>query len=901
MRRHTLLIAVLVGSPMMIPPLARAQAPATSGPATSVQTAPLELLSGWEIQSSCEAKDAGDKISQSGLVTTGWHKTAIPNTVVGTLVDDKTYPDPMVGTNFKNLPGMNYSSATFFANQDMPEDSPFKCSWWWRDEFVVPAAFTKKNIAIHFPGINYRANVWFNGQKIADAQDIAGAYRIFEFDLTKLAKPGAKNVIALEMSAPGKEDLGITWVDWNPTPPDKDLGIWKEVRVTANGPVAIRNPFVTSRLNDDFSAADIKISADLRNDSAAVVSGTLVADVEGKIVKQAVEVAAGESKTVRFEAQQFAALKFVNPKLWWPYTIGTPYLYHANMRFETANEVSDSAAVSFGIRQVTSELTEKGHRLFKINGRRILIRGAAWAPDIFLRAKSKKLDADLRYVKDMGLNTIRLEGRIDRDELFNKTDELGILVMPGWTCCDAWELWDKWTPDIRKVAAASMADQARRLRNHASVFVWLYGSDNPPPAEIEQMYLSILKDAEWPNPSVSSASQAQTTVTGKSGVKMTGPYEYVPPVYWLADTDAGGAHGYNTETSPGPAIPTLESLKRFIPKDHLWPIDDVWNFHAGGERFTTVNVFTDGLNKRYGTATSLEDYERKAQAAAYDGERAMFEAYGRNKYVSTGVIQWMLNNAWPSLIWHLYDYYLTPGGGYFGTKRAMEPVHVQYGYNDQSVAVVNETSQEHKGMKVRARVYTLQGKLLADKEESLDVPADASVKAFDLPKADGLTMTFFVKLDLLNLRGKTVSNNFYWLSAKPDTLDWAHKQDTVYTPQAEFGDLTGLNSLPQIKLQTSGLVEQTVGAATGKAHVRLKNPSSSVAFQVRLRLASKKDDLDVVPVFWEDNYFSLLPGEERIISVSYDTANLQGAHPVIQVGGFNIEAGEVPAGAAAAH
>jgi exo-1,4-beta-D-glucosaminidase len=203
-------------------------------------------------------------------------------------------------------------------------------------------------------------------------------------------------------------------------------------------------------------------------------------------------------------------------------------------------------------------------------------------------------------------------------------------------------------------------------------------------------------------------------------------------------------------------------------------------------------------------------------------------------------------------------------------------------------------------MKVRARVYSLEGKLLADKEESLDVPADASVKGFDLPKAEGLTMTFFVKLDLRNLRGKTVSSNFYWLSAKPDTLDWAHKQDTVYTPQAEFGDLTGLNSLPQVKLQTTALVEQTAGAATGKAHVRVKNPSSSVAFQVRLRLANKKGDLDVVPVFWEDNYFSLLPGEERIISVSYDTANLQGAHPVIQVGGFNIESGEAPPGASAA-
>ncbi len=891
MPRRTLSLIVLLASSVFAFPLV-AQVPKSP---TSIQTAmkSLQLLHGWEIQSSCEAKDSGEKISQSGFVATGWHKTTVPNTVVGTLVDDKTYPDPTYATNLKSFPGMNYSSATFFANQDMPDGSPFKCSWWWRNEFVLPAAYAKKNIAIHFPGINYRANVWFNGQKIADAQDVAGTYRIFEFDLTKYAKPGANNVIALEITAPAKEDLGITWVDWNPTPADKDLGIWKEVSVTATGPVLIRNPFVKSQLNDDFTAADLTISADLRNDSTAAVKGALAAEVDGKSVRLPVELAAGETKTVRFEPAQFSELKFAKPRLWWPYTVGTPYLYRANLQFFTGDEISDVASVSFGIRQVTSELTEKGHRLFKINGRKILIRGAAWAPDMFLRPMSKKLDADLRYAKDMGLNTIRLEGRIDRDELFNKTDELGILVMPGWTCCDAWELWDKWTADSRKVAAASMSDQAHRLRNHASVFVWLYGSDNPPPADVEKMYLTILHDAEWPNPSVSSASATPTTITGNSGVKMTGPYEYVPPVYWLADTTAGGAYGYNTETSPGPAIPTLESVKRFIPKEHLWPMDDVWNYHAGGERFTTVNVFSEGLNKRYGAATSLEDYERKAQAAAYDGERAMFESYGRNKYVATGVIQWMLNNAWPSLIWHLYDYYLVPGGGYFGTKKAMEALHVQYGYDDQTIAVVNDTYQEHKRMKVRARVYSLDAKLLADKEEAIDVPADAAVKAFDLPKPDGLTTTFFVKLDLRDSNGENVSDNFYWLSAKADTLDWAHKQDTVYTPQAEFGDLTGLNSLPQIKLQTSALVEQKPGAATGTARVRMKNTSSSVAFQIRLRLADKKDDQDVVPVFWEDNYFSLLPGQERVVSVSYDSTVLRGAHPVIQIGGFNIVAGEV--------
>ena len=866
----------------------------TNGAAPPVR-ASVELLRGWEIQSSCDAKAPGNQVSKVGFSTSGWHPTTVPNTVVGALVDDKTYPDPTYGTSMKGLPGMNYSTTTFFANQDMPEGSPFRCSWWWRNEFVIPATFSKKNISIHFPGINYRADVWFNQQKIGDAKEIAGTYRIFEFDITKLAKPGAKNVIALEIRAPAKEDLGITWVDWNPTPADKNLGIWKGVTLTARGPVAIRNPFVKTQLNADFSLANLTVSADLRNDSNLALRGALVLEIDGKTLKLPVELAAAESKAVRMEPEHFAALRLPQPKLWWPYTIGKPYLYKAKLHFESAGNTSDSATVTFGVRQITSELTEKGHRLFKINGRRILIRGAAWAPDMFLRPMSKKLDADLRYVKHMGLNTIRLEGRIDRDELFNKTDEMGILVMPGWTCCDMWEQWKDWTEETRKIAAASMADQARRLRNHPSVFVWLYGSDGPPPADVEKMYLSILNEVEWPNPSVSSASETPTTVTGKSGVKMTGPYEYVPPVYWLADTLAGGAYGYNTETSPGPAIPTAESMKRFIPKEHLWPIDDVWNYHAGGERFTTVNIFNDGMNRRYGPAASLEDYERKAQAIAYDGERAMFEAYGRNKYTSTGVIQWMLNNAWPSLIWHLYDYYLVPGGGYFGTKKALEPLHVQYGYDDQSVAVVNDTYVERANMKVRARVYSLDGKLLADKEESVDVPADGATKAFDLPKAEGLTLTFFVRLDLRDARGRAVSDNFYWLSAKADTLDWAKKQDTVYTPQAEFGDLTGLATLPNVRLETSAAIEQPADGKEGRAHIRVKNPSNSVAFQVRLRLADK-DNLDVVPVLWDDNYISLLPGEERLILVRYETAQLKGAHPVIQIGGFNISPGEVATG-----
>jgi exo-1,4-beta-D-glucosaminidase len=847
----------------------------------------MYLHKNWQIQSSCEAKAAGEQISSAGFDAKSWHKADIPATVVGALVTDKTYPDPNYGTNLKSLPGMNYSDKTFFANQEMPEGSPFRCSWWYRTEFTPPAGEVKKTEWLNFLGINYRANIWINGHKVEDANDVAGAYRSYEFNVSKFLQPGKANALAVEVFAPGKDDLEITWVDWNPTPPDKDMGIWKEVFLRSSGDVAVRNPFVATKLDAEYQTVELTISGEVHNVSSEPVKGVLHAEVNGFELQQPVELSGGESKLVKLAPEQFAKLKLTHPRLWWPYQMGTPHLYTAKLRFEIGTRVSDSASVTFGIREVTSELTEKGHRLFKVNGKKVLIRGAAWAPDLLFRWSSAKLDADLAYVRDMGMNTIRLEGRLDRDEFFEKTDRLGILVMPGWTCCDAWERWGDWKGDQRQVAAASLRDQITRLRNHPGVFVWLNGSDNPPPADVEKMYLDIEKELQWPNPVVSSASEQKAAVSGESGVKMTGPYEYVPPVYWLADTQAGGAYGYNTETSPGPAIPPRESLEKFIPKEHLWPIDDVWNYHAGGERFTTVNVFTDGLNRRYGQASSLDDYERKAQAMTYEGQRAMFEAYARNKYTSTGVIQWMLNNAWPSLIWHLYDYYLVPGGGYFGTKKACEPVHVQYSYDDNSVAVINGTYESIKGTKVSAKIFSIDAKQKASREATLDFAPDSSTKAFDLPKPDGLTPTYFLKLELHDAAGKLLSDNFYWLSTKADVLDWAKRTDTVYTPQKEFGDLTGLNGLPTARVAVTRRLD--FAGKNPSFTVIAENKSSSVAFMVHLRLTRGKGGEDVTPIFWSDNYFSLLPGEKKSVTAGFDFALLQGAASELIVEGWNVE------------
>ena len=307
---------------------------------------------------------------------------------------------------------------------------------------------------------------------------------------------------------------------------------------------------------------------------------------------------------------QFPQLHFVNPKLWWPYTIGTPYLYKAKIHFATGSEVSD--AVDRPVRNSTghfSELTDRGHRLFKINGRKILIRGAAWAPDMFLRPMSKTVDADLTYVKRHGLE----HGASRRPHRPRRIFQQNRRNWAFWSCragraATPGKFGTSGRTNSTELRRASLDDQMRSsCAITPSVFVWLYGSDGPPPADVEKMYLAILRRiCDWPNPSISSASETPTTVTGKSGVKMTGPYEYVPPVIGCADHASGRRvrlqHG--DESGPGDSARGRAS-KRFIPKDHLWPIDDVWNFHAGGERFTTVNVFTDGLDEALWNARLL--------------------------------------------------------------------------------------------------------------------------------------------------------------------------------------------------------------------------------------------------------------------------------------------------------
>lgn len=850
----------------------------------------LELREGWAIQSSAKVTAGGEALSQPGFATAGWHRATVPTTVVSALVADGTYLDPYYGMNLRKIPGTTYKIGTNFSNVEMPADSPFAVPWWYRTELTLPPDSAGRTLWLRLDGVNFRFDAWLNGKKIADAAKTGGAFRLHEIDVTGVAKPGP-NALAVLVSAPKPGDLAITFVDWNPMPPDKVMGLYRPVTLTASGPVALRHPQVVTKLNLPASdRAELTVKVVARNATAAPVSGTLRGRAtvthaeEGRTSAIAFEkdvaLAAGETREIAIGPADAPQLSIANPKLWWPAQYGEPALQSLELELVVAGATSDRATAKFGIREVTAARTPSG-LVYSVNGRRILIRGGGWTSEMMLRYSTERFEQEIAYVKDMGLNTIRLEGKLEDEPFFDIADREGLLVMPGWCCCDHWEKWDKWDAEDLPVAVASLRDQVLRLRGRASVFTWLNGSDGPPPAKVEQAYLDVLKETGFPNPVVSSATEKKAEVSGESGVKMRGPYEWVPPLYWYTDTKIGGPHGFATEIGPGPSPPPLESLKRFLPEDQLWPINEAWNYHCGGGPFKTLDVFTKAMDARYGPSKSVEEYARKAQAAAYESHRAMLESFGERKYAATGVIQWMQNNAWPGMIWHLYDFYLRPGGSYFGAKKAGEPLHVQFAYDDRSVVVVNSTLQEHRGLKATARVLDLASKELLARTAPVDVGPDGSVKVLKVEEPPGLTPTYFLFLQLDDAAGRTVSRNVYWLSTKKDVLAW-DKSEWYYTPVTDYADLTGLQQLPPAEVKASARFE------SGRARVTLQNPSKALAFLVHLAVRKGPDGEEVLPVLWDDNYLTLLPGETREIEAAYAPKDLGSATPVVTVDGWNV-------------
>ncbi len=824
-----------------------------AGCSTAVNNLPCDmpLSDGWKIRSSATVVESGEELSSPGnVLSEGWYDATVPSTVLGTLTSNSLYGDALVGTNYDKV---------------IDRDS-FSRPWWYVKEFESPVLKEGQRAFLEFDGISYRADIWFNGASLASSDVVRGPFRQFRIDVTDLLQE--HNILSVKVYRAEAGEFNIGFVDWNPRPADESMGIFRPVRLTFSGDVSITSPAVRSKVDTaTLKSALLDVEATLTNHSGRKVDGVLKGTMEGRSFRYPVSLEAGESRKVTVSPADAGMLSVDSPRLWWCHNLGSPQMYSIDLSFVSDGEVSDACTVDFGIRQIDTYFTPQGHRGFILNGKKVLIKGAGWTDDIFLRNDTLRNATELAYVKDMNLNAIRLENFWGTSQdLYDRCDREGILILAGWSCFWEWQVYSGVPDDaygcIRRpedmdLVAESFRDQVLWLRNHPSLIAWYTGSDKMPREELERKYLDILSQTD-DRPCISSAKALTSTLSGPAGMKMVGPYDYQAPEYWYNDDAPGGAFGFNTETGIGAQMPEKESLLKMIPVDELWPLGAAYDYHCtkADEAMHSLDVLKDVVERRYGPSDNLDDFLLKAQHLDYDGTRAMFEAFRVRTGEATGIIQWMLNSAWPSLYWQLYDWYLVPCSGYWSVRKACRSCQMVYNYNDGYAYAVND-EKTLVSLSASAELYSLDGSLLTQLSRDVTIPAGGSVRLFPIPESDKVSFLF---LTLKDDGANEVAYNSYCLSPDKDEHDWS-AYNWIRTPLKRCADYSSLKDLAKTDLAVSSVQKGDV------VEVEVENGPDAVAFFIRLALKDAAGEL-ITPAFWSDNRFSLKPSERRTLTCS---------------------------------
>jgi exo-1,4-beta-D-glucosaminidase len=564
--------------------------------------------------------------------------------------------------------------------------------------------------------------------------------------------------------------------------------------------------------------------------------------------------------------------------------------------------------------------------VFSVNGRRFVVRGGGYSPDLFLHYSASDIAHQVVLLKNLGLNTLRLEGHIMPDNFFDQMDRAGILINAGFQCCDAWQLPGNGqgvTKHDYRLLQLSALTLGERLRNHPSVdsFQW---SDNPPTPEQEKVSLIAFAQADFQEPLISSAEYNSSPKLGPSGEK-EGPYDWVPPSYWYntthyvrddpTRTDVGGAWGYDSEQSAGDTVPTMYSLRRFMSPHELyelWTNPDDNQYHANyehghkGYAFGTLYNFDTALAARYGHWDSLASYVEKAQLQDYEDTRAQFEAYiahsTNGPTPSTGTIYWQVNKGWPSLLWNLYNNDGDQAGSFFGAQEANRSLHAFYALDTHAVGVDNLTGARQSGLSVRARVYSLSGQVLdtvsAGPITLASQQVDNHLGVLRVPAATSppaQASTYFIEVDL-ERGGQVIDRNVYWESTQPDVVNWHATGGLPQAVMSSYANLTALNTLPQAAITaTAHTSTSTGGNVVTTVTITNTSPGTRVAFFLRADVLRGHTGQELESATWNGNDITLWPGESQTLTVSYAATDLHGAAPVISLSGWNVPARDLAA------
>ncbi len=833
-----------------------------------------------------------------------WYNATVPGTVLTTLVNQGVYPDPYFGLN----------------NLAIPE-SLCRTEWWYKVEFDAPKS-QQEYTSLLLNGINYAADIYLNGKKLGE---LKGAFKRGEFDITKLMKQSG-NILTIKIYPPANPGFpdeqtmakgqglnggmlsndGPTFIssigwDWIPGIRDRNIGIWQDVRLRTHGDVVIGDPLVATNLPlPDTTSVDITIKVPVKNVSNKSVKGSLTATIAkaNTTVTKEFTLAPKQELELLLSPDTHSELTVSNPELWWPNGYGEQPLYDLVLETKDADQkLSDAKDVRFGVREFSYELmvhedgqntryaytpvdrNDTGKELFdyinrypytkdinlptfksddrsglveidqndpvgpyivlRVNGERIFTRGGNWGMDDGMkRTERERLEPYFQLHKDANFNIIRnWTGESTQESFYELADEYGMLVWNDfWITTD-----DTVEPYDQPLFVENARDVVRRFRNHASIIIWNPRNEGFAPKGLDVTLPEML------------AQEDNTRhYHGQSrylNMRTSGPWGYMKNP---ADYYTKNAQGYNTELGTY-AVPTANTIKKFIAEEDRWPINDVWAYH---DLHHTTQNFPDFMAavESFGKPTSMEQFAAQSQFICYDAWRNMLEAWNSKMWDNTtGLILWMTHPAWPSMIWQTYSYdYETPGS-YFGAAKACEPIHVQMNLPTDEVVIINTTRQELKDMQVTLTYYTLSGKLINKQSGKFTAKANAQTKCFEGKQVDN--DIYLARMVLKNSKGQVVSINDYIKSKE-------------------------LSNNSQI----SQIAKATVKQKVSKNTVTLTNSSKNIAMGVKLNAVDKTTGEIILPAYFSDGYFNLLPGEKRTIEFTVpDNSNYN-----IVVSGYNM-------------
>lgn len=822
------------------------------------------LHTGWMARRASDIKTDGNTLSRSPLDRNGWMPARVPGTVLTTLLENNLYPAPEFGMNNNLIPDIYEAGNDFY-------------TYWFVSEFETPDVPDSRNVWFNFRGINYKAELFLNGKRLNNTTH-EGMFLRQSYNVTELLRKDGKNILAVLVyppTYPGNPNGGQGgdgWIarnntmqytpgwDWVQPVRDRNTGIWDEVSVTTTGDVTVKSPYVVTKVpgvrspekktQDD---ALVKTSVEVENITGEPRKGTLVCETNGTRLTQRITLAANEKRTV-----DFASLKIRNPRLWWPNGVGEQPLYDMHIYFETegenrADRISDSQHLRYGIREITSDkCPDNGGRRFFVNGQKVYMTGGNYiSSDWLLRLSPERYRDEVRFHAEMNLRMIRVWGGalLERPEFYEACDEYGILVFQDlWgsgDCNGAWEdpmktdsrerRWEY--PDNHDLFITSVRDQVKMIRNHPSLCLWCGANEWPLAANIDKQ----LKEKVFPEldperlfVSYSTDSLFTRNLLGDNG---DGPYGIQEPEWFFTFR----SHPFNPEAG-SVGSPEVESMREMMSESDLrgfprrsFTRNATWRYHKD-------LGYRDHL-ERFGEVNDIETYCKYAQVVNYDQYRSFMEGWASHLWDwYTGILIWKTQNPWTSLRGQMYDWYLDVNASLYGTRKGCEPLHAFYNPVARRAELLNTSLVDQRGLTVTARIYDAKGTVRWEKETKSDALANTVNPLFDITVPDDIEGIYF-----LTLSTQPGESNIYWLTTLAN-------------------DFSGLTTLPASRPELKASLQKKDSDYTGTVSLR---SDGKISFFNRIKLFDKQTGKRILPVHYSDNYITLMPGDEREITLSF--------------------------------